>query len=79
MKIKITCESKDQFFAEIVGEPGVHAVGKTPQIALTYLFDVYKQIHLLKKEKAEEKLFLPNSLRNSPILNTTFKSLTLSL
>jgi len=79
MKIKITCEKSDQFFAEILGEPWVHAVGETPENALEYLFDVYAKVHELKKEKAEQNLTLQHNLIHSPLLNVTFKTLTVSL
>lgn len=79
MKIKITHESIDQFFAEIIWEPWVHAVGNSAELALEYLFDVYAKVHELKKEKAEQQLSFKNNLIHSPLLNTAFKSLTVSL
>jgi predicted RNase H-like HicB family nuclease len=79
MKIKITREATNNFFAEILWEPWVHAVANSPELALEYLFDVYAKVHELKKEKAEQKLNFQNNLIHSPLLNTSFKSLTVSL
>ncbi|HMY80621.1 MAG TPA: hypothetical protein PLW93_02985 [Candidatus Absconditabacterales bacterium] len=51
MTIKITKEKSKQYFAQIIGQDGVHTVGNTPEKALEYLADVYEQTMEVKKQK----------------------------
>ena len=57
MKIQITKEKDNQYFAEILGEEGVHAVGETPELAVEYLVDVYKNILELRQERLSKSNF----------------------
>lgn len=77
MKIKITKEKDKQYFAEIIGQLGIHAVGESPEQSMEYLVELYKDINESKSQKLQKSMFV-NKLKN-PMFNFAFKSLTVCL
>lgn len=77
MNIKIIKEKKDQYLVTMVNDLGIHAIGKTPALALEYFIDVYEQTTQLRKDILIQKSKLLE-LKHSPLLQSSFKSLQLS-
>lgn len=80
MKITVTQEKTWQYFAKILGDIWVHAVGSTPDEAISFLMDIYKDINELRQQRIYSKLFGWLKTKQNLFAPTmSFRSFTISL
>ena len=58
MKIKIVKESEDSYLAKFVNEKWMYAQWSTPEEAVDFFLDVYKNILEIRKERENESFLM---------------------
>ncbi len=80
MKISITKEKNNLFFAKLIGVEGVYAQGETMQKTIHNLLDVYIQVISFKQHIADKTPAIRNLYKQSKTLSElSFSRLEFSL
>ena len=79
MKINISKDINNEYFAELVGDLWIHAVWSTPELAMEYLVDVYEKMTSLRKDKLAKNFVINKDIAKSGIFSIWFKKITVSI